>query len=138
MIKGDLLWAGLFNCDFDFPLKRHSTVNYSTYARAMNMVTSLQEEAARQEHERLRQLIKGLLVYKEDLIIRLPTASESQDSCGGDDELAGPFRTCLEEDPAEAFLSFDEDLGIAAAHPANSGQRRIHSAPAQSTGNLLA
>jgi len=96
----------------------------------------LQENCAKQEHSRLRQLIRALLVYKEDLIIRLPSAAE-RPACGGrDDEPLGAFRACLEEDPTEAFLSFEEDLGTG-PQSADKGQRRIHSAPVQSTGQFL-
>ncbi len=100
---------------------------------------NLQESTAKLEHARLRQLIKALLAYKEDLVIRLPTAAERPAGGGGDDEPGGPFRVCLEEDPAEAFLNFDEDVGKgAAAQPVPTGcQRRIHSAPAQTTGEGL-
>ena len=56
-----------------------------------------------QEHLRLRNAISALRHYKADLLIAPPKCKGSH-SCE-----AEPFSKWLEEDPAEAFLTFDQE-----------------------------
>ena len=90
-----------------------------------------QVDVAIQEHMRLRNTITALRGYKEDLVILNPKNKPGQSS------EAEPLSKWLEEDPAEAFLTFDQELG---AHPEEtksgiSMPRKIQSTP--SGGSLL-
>lgn len=59
-----------------------------------------------QEHIRLRNTVSALRQYKADLLIMPPKCKGSL-SCE-----AEPFSKWLEEDPAEAFLTFDQEPSL--------------------------
>lgn len=80
----------------------------------------------------LRQAVTALRRYKGSLAI-LPPKSKS-----GRSSEAEPFSKWLEEDPAEAFLTFDNDqTAHAEEQKANAeGHRRAQSAPVCSSAGL--
>jgi len=53
----------------------------------------LQARAAQLENDRLKQCIQGLLAYKGDLVVRLPTLAELYPSSGGDTPTGEPLAT---------------------------------------------
>lgn len=61
----------------------------------------LQVDSAIQEHMRLRNTMAALRQFKDSLVIQAPKGMASRPS------IAEPFSKWLEEDPAEAFLTFD-------------------------------
>ena len=87
-----------------------------------------QVNIAIQEHMRLRNTITALRGYKEELVILNPESKPGQSS------EAEPFSKWLEEDPAEAFLTFDQELSAHAeeAKPGTSSglHRKTQSIPA--------
>lgn len=77
---------------------------------------------------RLRSTISALRAYKEGLVILAPKSKPSRSS------EAEPFSKWLEEDPAEAFLTFDQELGAHAEESkpglTSNVQQRIQHMPA--------
>ena len=88
---------------------------------------TVQADRAIQEHMRLRNAVTALRSYKKDLCIVAPVHKPSRSS------EAEPFSKWLEEDPAEAFLTFDQETATQAEDPrmagSGDGQRRAQSAP---------
>lgn len=101
----------------------------SEVASPSSFLCNLQADLAIQEHMQLRQAVGALRHYKGELAILAPKIKSNRSS------EAEPFSKWLEEDPAEAFLTFDQDQAPQPEElrPSTDGQRRAQSAPVASS-----